>query len=90
VGRLASLLHRVQSQQAAIPERFDMTRSVSETSMADLGVLTDPAAWILGLAFGPPVLGSAICALYLVKSAMGIDIMPGPSPLHDLLYAFVR
>ncbi len=27
-----------------------------------------------------------IAGLYLVKSAMGINIFPGPSPLHDLLY----
>jgi hypothetical protein len=31
-----------------------------------------------------------IGGLYLVKSAMGINIFPGPSPLHDLLYHFVR
>lgn len=28
----------------------------------------------------------ALPALYLVKSALGIDLMPGPSPLHSLLY----
>lgn len=27
---------------------------------------------------------SAVVALYLVKSAMGINLMAGPSPLHDL------
>jgi hypothetical protein len=27
--------------------------------------------------------------LYLVKSALGINITAGPSPLHDLLYHFV-
>ncbi len=31
-----------------------------------------------------------IAALYLVKSAVGINLMNGPSPLHDLLYQFVR
>jgi hypothetical protein len=29
---------------------------------------------------------SGLAAAYLVKSALGIDLMPGPSPLHDLLY----
>ena len=29
-------------------------------------------------------------SLYLVKSALGINLMAGPSPLHDLLYHFVR
>ena len=28
----------------------------------------------------------AIAIVYLVKSALGIDILPGPSPLHGLLY----
>ncbi len=32
----------------------------------------------------------AVAALYLLKSAVGINIMVGPSPLHDVLYAFVR
>lgn len=35
-------------------------------------------------------IGMLVCAaatgLYLVKSAIGIDILPGPSPLHGLLY----
>lgn len=29
---------------------------------------------------------AAIAALYLGKSALGIDLMTGPSPLHHLLY----
>lgn len=33
---------------------------------------------------------AAIAVLYLVKSALGINLMPGPSPLHDLLYPLVR
>lgn len=32
----------------------------------------------------------ALPALYLVKSALGINLMPGPSPLHDLLFWMVR
>lgn len=36
-------------------------------------------------------LGSAVAlaALYVVKSALGINLMPGQSPLHDLLYWIV-
>ncbi|MEZ5856628.1 MAG: hypothetical protein R3D67_18470 [Hyphomicrobiaceae bacterium] len=26
---------------------------------------------------------------YVVKSALGIDLLPGPSPLHNLLYPLV-
>ena len=33
--------------------------------------------------------GVAISALYVTKSALGINLMPGPSPLHDLLYWIV-
>lgn len=28
----------------------------------------------------------AMAALYLAKSAMGIDLMDGPSPLHNLFF----
>lgn len=28
----------------------------------------------------------ALPPLYLAKSALGINLMPGPSPLHDLLF----
>lgn len=30
-----------------------------------------------------------VAGIYLVKSALGINLMDGPSPLHDLLYHFV-
>ena len=33
---------------------------------------------------------AAIIVLYLVKSALGINLLPGPSPLHDWLYPLVR
>jgi hypothetical protein len=49
-----------------------------------------------GLAWGLRRIGEALAMAaglllavaigYLVKSALGIDLMPGPSPLHDLLY----
>ncbi|MGE3915922.1 MAG: hypothetical protein AB7F78_09500 [Hyphomicrobiaceae bacterium] len=28
----------------------------------------------------------AVAAAYLVKSSLGINLLPGPSPLHDMLY----
>ena len=31
-----------------------------------------------------------VVVLYLVKSALGINLMAGPSPLHELLYQFIR
>ena len=33
---------------------------------------------------------TAVVVLYLVKSALGINLMPGPSPLHNWLYPLVR
>ncbi len=36
------------------------------------------------------LLAVAGSALYLVKSALGIDLLNGHSPLHGLLYSFVR
>lgn len=35
---------------------------------------------------GGMALTIAIAALYLAKSAMGIDLMDGPSPLHSLFF----
>ncbi len=42
-------------------------------------------AAILALMIPPAIVG-----LYLVKSALGINLLPGPSPLHDLFYHFIR
>lgn len=42
---------------------------------------------VTGLALALP---PAVVALYLAKSALGIDLLPGPSPLHDILYHLVR
>ncbi len=40
------------------------------------------------------LLVTGLCAVvvvaYIVKSALGIDLLPGPSPLHDLLYPLLR
>lgn len=32
----------------------------------------------------------ALPLLYVVKSALGIDLLDGPSPLHDYLFWIVR
>lgn len=36
------------------------------------------------------MLAGAVIGLYLTKSAMGIDLMSGKSPLHDSLYRRLR
>ena len=47
--------------------------------------LTWGQAFLLAVATSA-VAAICIAALYLTKSALGINLMPGPSPLHDLLY----
>ncbi|HRY06839.1 MAG TPA: hypothetical protein P5114_06935 [Hyphomicrobiaceae bacterium] len=42
-------------------------------------------ALLVGLMLPP-----AVVALYLIKSALGIDLMAGPSPLHHLFYHWIR
>ena len=49
------------------------------------GRLEPAVAALAVVAFPPFVVGAR-----LVKSALGINLMPGPSPLHDLLYHYVR
>lgn len=49
-----------------------------------------PARALLFTAMSAASLASAIAGLYLVKSALGINLLTGPSPLHDLLYHLVR
>lgn len=35
---------------------------------------------------GTALLLVMLALAYLIKSAAGVDLLPGPSPLHDLLY----
>jgi hypothetical protein len=43
------------------------------------------------VAFGATASAAAlVVGLYLMKSAAGINLLPWHSPLHDLLYHFVR
>lgn len=58
---------------------------VPRVATAARSVHVNPIAWALTTLAAPP----AIAALYLVKSALGINLLPGPSPLHGLLYHLV-
>ncbi|MGH1418438.1 MAG: hypothetical protein ACRBCJ_06240 [Hyphomicrobiaceae bacterium] len=60
-----------------------------QTTTARLAVSDLARGLILGMS-GTAVLMAAIVFLYLAKSAAGINLMPGPSPLHDYLYHFVQ
>lgn len=51
-----------------------------------------PMSWAEAFLISAATLSVAIPAIagaYLAKSALGIDLMPGPSPLHDLLYHLI-
>ncbi len=54
---------------------------------------TEPMSWAEAFFLSSAALAMALpvtAALYVVKSALGINLMDGPSPLHDLLYHFAR
>ncbi len=51
--------------------------------LAVLRALMSAVAVVAGLV-------SVAAGLYLVKSALGINLLPWNSPFHDLLYQFVR
>ena len=69
----------VRNDMIAAPARAD--------SFADL-MLKGVLSVLYGTAFAAAAC-AGVAALYLVKSALGINLMPGPSPLHDLLYPLI-
>ena len=56
-------------------------------TFADL-VLKGVLSVLYGTAFAAAAV-SCLAAIYLMKSALGIDLMPGPSPLHAWLYPLI-
>ncbi len=44
---------------------------------------------VIGMS-GTALMLSVIALLYIAKSAAGINLMAGPSPLHDYLFHIVR
>lgn len=53
-------------------------------------MMAGPAAILAQMLLLSLLLTGLVAGAYLLKSALGIDIMPGPSPLHDLLYPLLR
>ncbi len=43
-----------------------------------------------GIALCARMLPMAVIVLYFVKSALGMNLLPGPSPLHDLFYRLLQ
>lgn len=65
--------------------------SLFDTTMEDAAAMTGSAvvAVLRCLMMSVGILAST-AGLYLLKSALGINLLPWNSPLHDLLYHFVR
>lgn len=68
-------------------ERRNASRLAAE-GQTSLGRRTALISLVLGLTLALAVFG-ALCLAYLAKSLAGIDLFPGPSPLHAL-YALMR
>jgi hypothetical protein len=75
------------------PTTTDLT--TFKTPVGDAEALTGSAVFaalrhlMSAIAIGAGVIAMA-SGLYLVKSALGINLLPGQSPFHDLLYEFIR
>ena len=72
-----------------------LTPTTFDTSMDDAAAMTGSAVVAVLRCLMMTVLVFASAAglaagLYLVKSALGINLLPWNSPLHDLLYHLVR
>ncbi|MGD9785909.1 MAG: hypothetical protein AB7E80_00950 [Hyphomicrobiaceae bacterium] len=63
-----------------------VARRASAFAAVSLAGQNGPALAMLSVVSLPPL----VVAAYLVKSALGINLLPGPSPLHDLFYHWVR
>ncbi len=53
---------------------------------------TQPMSWSEAFVLSSAAMAASlplVVGLYLFKSAAGINLMSGPSPLHDLLYWIV-
>ena len=76
-----------------IPTTTNLT--TFNTPVSDAEALTGSAVLaVLRTLMSAVAIGAGLIAmasgLYLVKSALGINLLPGHSPFHDLLYEFIR
>ena len=62
-------------------------RACRPRSPGAFGPVADYALAFLAGASGAVVLAAAAVVLYAVKSKLGIDLLRGPSPLHDVFVA---
>lgn len=74
---------------------YPLPRRSARVAVAEIGAGLHTSLWMAGMASLRVVawtvaIAVAVAALYLVKSALGIDLTPGPSLLHDLLYPLLQ
>ncbi|HPG88493.1 MAG TPA: hypothetical protein PLD46_02485 [Hyphomicrobium sp.] len=78
------MLSGIEKQKAA--------QSMLATALRKAIAPTQSMNWAEAIIISAAALLAAVpvvAALYIIKSALGINLMEGPSPLHDLLYHFV-
>jgi hypothetical protein len=68
--------------------QVEMLAAAVKKAIAPAGSLTWAEAFLVSMAATAGSL-PVIAGAYLAKSALGINLMTGPSPLHELLYGFV-
>ena len=76
-----------------IPTTTDLTTFKPPVGAAEAMTGSAVLALLRGLAMSVAALAAAagcVAGLYLLKSALGIDLLPWNSPLHDLLYHLIR
>ena len=69
-----------------------MLAAAFQKAIAPANPLTGSMSWAEAIIVSSAAVVVAMpvtAALYLVKSALAINLMDGPSPLHDLLFQFV-
>lgn len=82
--------HRAMPMQAAKTRRSFSAATTLVHAMVQADQVSRERQQAMFGSLAGLMLPPAIIALYLVKSALGINLLPGPSPLHDLFYHLVR
>ena len=86
---LASDLLSSDNSKRGVPK---MLAAAFQNAITPANSLTGSMSWAEACLISTAAVVVAMpvtAALYLVKSALGINLMDGPSPLHDLLFQFV-
>jgi len=89
-GRFGSMRDPAGASQGATMQYAVRRAPQRAVARAATWPIADRRRRLFNALFATTLVVLAVPPLYLAKSALGIDLMPGPSPLHDLLYWMVR